>query len=95
MTQSFIAKNTYRMKILFPYFSLLLLSLFVASVVCFLVFTGKSANAMHNAKDQHHEDKISNGADSFYRDLSFQASVISLLTLTAFSNIYLTFKKLI
>lgn len=90
MTQAMLSKNAYRMKIIFPYLTYFIFGLFIASMISFLVYTGKTVNNLEN--------KISNAygsEDSYYRELSYQACVISLLSVLTFCVVYQTFKKLI
>jgi len=98
MTQARIAKMNYNMKIALPWFTYLLFFSFLTSVICFLVFTGRSANSMGKASKNNgnnNETNIYNSSDSFYRELSFQATVIALLVIITFCVVYHTFKALI
>ena len=95
MTQAKIAKIGYNMRNFLPWITYLL---FFTSVICFLVFTGKSAHKMNNAianNNNSTQDNIYNSDNSFYRELSYQATVISLLTIITFCIVYKTFKELI
>lgn len=98
MTQARIAKMNYNMKIALPWFTYLLFFSFLTSVICFLVFTGRSANSMGGASantGNNNQTNVYNSKDSFYRELSFQATVITLLTIITFCAVYHTFKALI
>ena len=91
MTQAKIAKIGYNMRNFLPWITYLLFFTFITSVICFLVFTGKSAHKMNNAianNNNSTQDNIYNSDNSFYRELSYQATVISLLTIITFCIVY-------
>lgn len=98
MTQASISKNAYRLKIAIPWVLNFVFLAFLTSVITFLVFTGKSANNMQGAEKNsgsNSQTNIFNGSDSYYRELSYQASVISLLTIIAICVVFYTLKNLL
>lgn len=98
MTQAKIAKIGYNMRTFLPWITYLLFFAFLTSVICFLVFTGKSAHNMNNAAantNNNTQNNVYNSNNSFYRELSYQATVISLLIIITFCMVYKTFKELI
>lgn len=92
MTQASISRNLYRMKIALPYTIYIIFFFFLTSVICFLVFTGITAN---NLKNTNSDVSVINSSDNLYRDLSFQATIISLLTIIAFCSVYYTLKNIV
>ena len=96
MTQATVAKTTYRMKVALPWVIYLTFFTFLTSVITFLVFTGMSANTMKDAPiNGSNQTGVYNSANSYYRELSFQATVISLLTIITFCVVYHTFKVIL
>lgn len=96
MSQATVSRSAYRLKIALPWLVYLISLAFIASVITFLVFTGKASNSMHKSTDNsNNESGIYNGSDSFYRELSYQASVISLLTIITICVVYYTFKNIL
>jgi hypothetical protein len=97
MSQASISKNLYRMKVFLPYTIYFIFLFFLTSVITFLIFTGKTANNMKDATSNgaNTETNIINSSDSLYRDLSFQAVVISLLTIITFCMVFTTLKTII
>jgi len=97
MSQASISKKLYFLKTSLPWMVYMFTLTFITAVITFLVFTGKSANNMHKADAliTRTQNNVYNSSDSFYRELSFQASVISLLTIITICVIYHTFKSII
>ena len=96
MTQASVAKSAYRMKVALPWVIYLTFATFLTSVITFLVFTGMSTNTMKDAPDNGTtQSGVFNSAHSFYREVSYQATVISLLTIITFCVVYHTFKVIV
>ncbi len=92
MTQASISRNLYRMKISFMYFIYFMFLLFITSVITFLVFTGKTVNEI---KDSDSQINVINGSDNLYRELSYQAVVIILLTIISFCVVFHSLKNIV
>lgn len=82
MSQANISKYAYRLKIALPWLINFILLTFLTSVISFLVFTGISVKTMKQT-------------DILYKELSYQASVISLLTIITLCVVFYTFKNLL
>jgi len=99
MTQASISKNAYRLKVALPWAINIIFLSFLTSVITFLVFTGKSANNMQGVSKNNSsttpQTNIFNGSDSYYRELSYQATVISLLSIITLCVVFYTFKNLL
>ena len=96
MTQETISKSAYRLKIFLPWLLIIILLASITSIITFLVFTGLSTNDMRNATpNTNNETGVYNNSDSFYRELSYQATVICLLTIIALCVVFYTLKNLL
>jgi len=91
-----VSKTLFNLRSSIPWVVNILFLAFFTSTVTFLVYTGKSVNYMQNATDNGNtQNNIYNGSDSFYREISFQATVICLLTIITFCIVYHTLKDIV
>lgn len=97
MTQKNISLLSYRLKTALPWLFTILFLAAVTSIVTFLVFTGMATNDMQNADPNatNSESNVYNNSDSFYRELSYQATVICLLGIITLCIVFYTLKNLL
>lgn len=91
-----VSKTLFKIRSSIPWVINIVFLAFITSIVCFLVYTGKTVNEMQNATSNGStENNIYNSSNSFYREISFQASVVSLLIVITFCIVYHTLKDII
>lgn len=79
MAQESISKHIYRLRVSYPYMINFLSLAALTSIVCFLTFIGLTVK-----KD---------GSDGLNREIAYQASVVSLLIIIAYSVVFGVFSN--
>ena len=97
MTQATISKHVYRLKVTLPWLFTILFLASITSIITFLVFTSMATNDMRKAtlNSTNSESSVYNNSDSFYRELSYQSTVICLLGIITLCVVFYTLKNLL
>ena len=91
-----VSKTLFKLRSSIPWVINIVFLAFITSVVSFLVYTGKTVNSMQSASNNGTtENNIYNSSESFYREISFQATTICLLIVITFCVVYHTLKDII